>query len=154
MEALEAGNKGPLAGNVPSVKFIFVSDKEKIAGLAEAARQDFVATACFIVVVCSDTKECKRAYEESAETYCHQQAGAAIENFWLKLTDLGMATCWVGSFSETTVKRLLGLPDTVMVEGIFPIGYEMGKTKQKPKQKLDACIFFDYWKNKYMKPIR
>jgi len=154
IEAVEAGTKAPLAGNIPTVKFILVSDKEKIAELAEAATQDFVATAHHVVVVCSDKTQCVRSYDERGGIYSRQQAGAAIENFLLKLTDLGLATCWIGAFSEETVKRALQIPDDIDVEALFPIGYEMEKTKQKTKPNLDSVLFFDVWKNKYMRPMR
>ncbi len=155
IEAIEAAGKAPLAGNIPTLKFILVSDKEKIAELAEAAQQDFVATAEYVVVVCSDNSQIKRSYDERGEKYSRQQAGAAIENFLLKLTDLGLATCWVGAFSDETIKNALQIPDDVEVEALFPIGYEMPPaTKQRKKPNIDDALFFDTWKNKYMKPIK
>jgi nitroreductase len=152
--AIEAATKAPLAGNIPAVKFILVSDKEKIASLAEAAAQDFVAIANYVVVACSDNKQVKRSYDKRGERYSRQQAGAAIENFMLKITSLGLATCWVGAFSDVTVKRVLRISDDIEVEAILPIGYEMKKTKQRKKPNLDEVLFFDTWKNKYMKPKR
>jgi len=154
IEAIEAGTKAPLAGNIPTLKFILVSDKEKIAELAEAATQDFVATAHYVVIVCSDKTQCVRSYDERGEIYSRQQAGAAIENFLLKITELGLSTCWTGAFSDKTVKRILQIPEDIDVEALFPIGYEMEKTKQRTKPNLDSCLFFDVWKNKYMKEIR
>lgn len=154
IEAIEAANKAPLAGNIPTLRFILVSDKEKIAELAEAATQDFVALAHYVVVVCSDKTQCIRSYDERGEIYSRQQAGAAIENFLLKITDLGLSTCWTGAFSDSAVKRILQIPDSVDVEALFPIGYEMEKTKQRTKPSLDNVLFFDVWKNKYMKEIR
>ncbi|MDP3026861.1 MAG: nitroreductase family protein [Nanoarchaeota archaeon] len=154
IEAIEAGTKAPLAGNIPTIKFILVSDKEKIAELAEAATQDFIALSSYVVVVCSDPKQCISSYGSRAERYCRQQAGAAIENFLLKLTALGLSTSWVGFFSDITIRRILNIPDEVDVEAIFPIGYEFGEAKQKTKPNLDTCIYFDKYKNKYMKPVR
>jgi len=152
--ALEAATKAPTAGNIPTVKFVLVDDKEKIQELAQAAMQDFIATAHYVVVVCSDPKQCLRSYGNVAKTYCKQQAGAAIEHILLKLIDLGLATSWVGAFSEDTVKRILRIPVESNVEALLPVGFELGKLKQKSKQKLDRCLYFNTWKNKYMKEIR
>lgn len=153
IEAIEAGSKAPLAGNIPTVKFILVSDKEKIAELAQACQQDFVATAEYVVVACSDNAQIKRSYDERGLRYSRQQAGAAIENFLLKITDLGLATCWIGAFSDETVKNALQIPDDVEVEAMFPIGYELPHaSKQRTKPKLDDILYFDFWKNKFMKP--
>ena len=153
LEAINAANKCPLAGNIPTLKFILVLDKEKIKELATAATQDFVASVHYVVVICSNPADCVKSYGERGERYTLQQAGAAIENFLLKITDLKLATCWVGAFSDVTVKRILGIPEEVNVEGIFPIGFEMGKQKQRSKTDLNNCVYFDKWNNKYMKPI-
>lgn len=155
IETIESASKAPLAGNIPTLKFILVSDSERIAKLAEAAAQDFIATASYVVVVCSDNSQIKRSYDERGLIYSRQQAGASIENFLLKLTDLGLASCWVGAFSEETVKNALQVPDDVEVEVLLPIGYEMPPaTKQRKKPNIDDILYFDVWKNKYMKPIK
>lgn len=154
INAVDAGRKAPLAGNISSVKFILVDEPEIIAKLAEASQQDFVADAHFVVVVCSNKKEIIRSYDERGERYSRQQVGAAIENFLLKLVDLKLSTCWVGAFVDDQVKVALEIPDdkNIDVEAIFPIGYAMQKGKQKRKPPLDNCLYFDKWKGTFMKP--
>ena len=115
-------------------------------------QQEFIKTAHYVVAVCSDERLAKKSYEERANKYSRQQAGAIIQNLLLKLTDLGLATCWTGHFDDDDVKRILKIPNHITVEGIFPIGYEMGKGKQRRKQPLDRSLFFDKYKNKFMKP--
>jgi len=153
-KALEAASKAPLAGNIPTVKFVVVFDKDKIEKLAQAATQSFIGAAQYVVVVCSDPTQCKRSYGERAERYCKQQAGAAIENFLLKITEMKLASCWVGAFSDTTVKDILRIPDHIEIEAILPVGYEMGKCTARKKPNLDDCIFFNTWKNKFMRAKR
>ena len=152
IEAMDAATKAPLAGNIYSVKYILVSDKEKIKELAEACQQDFVGDVDYIVVVCSDKKDLIKNYYDRGKIYSRQQAGAAIENFMLKLVDLGLSTCWVGAFSDEMVRRILKISDDIDVEALFPVGYELGKPKLTRKPNLDDVIFFDEWKNRYMKP--
>lgn len=151
---VEAGLHAPSAGNFPCTKFIIVQDKEKIKELANAAQQSFVGDVDFVIVVCSDKKFLEKSYYERAKMYSRQEAGACIENMFLKITDLGLATCWVGAFSDETVKRILRIPDDVDVEALLPIGYEMGKSKQRTKPNIDSVLFFDTYKNKFMKPLR
>ncbi|MFH1500585.1 MAG: nitroreductase family protein [archaeon] len=155
LEAIEAARKAPLAGNIPSLKFIIVNEPERIAKLAEASQQDFIADCAYIVVVCSKGDQCERSYGERAKRYCKQQAGAAIENFLLKITDLGLATCWVGAFADHMIKHALQIPEEVEVEAIFPIGYEKKPVgQQRKKLDLQSCLYFNVWKNKYMAGIR
>jgi nitroreductase len=75
--------------------------------------------------------------------YAMQQTGAAIENMLLKTTELGLATCWVGAFTESMVKRLLRLPEFLNVEALLPIGYEMGKAKSRKKPDINSMVFYD-----------
>ena len=139
IECVDAANKAPQAGNIPVIKFIIVDDPEKIQKLADAAQQDFVSTAGYVVVVCSNPTQLQRSYDERGVTYSRQQAGAAIENFMLKLTEIGLATCWVGAFVDEMVKHALTIPDEVLVQAILPIGYEMPpKSKQRKKAEQDC----------------
>ena len=152
VEIIEAGSKAPLAGNSPCLKYVLVSDKAKIKELAVAAQQDFIGDVNWVIVVCSDKKLLEKSYNERSKMYSRQQAGACIENMLLKITAMGLATCWVGAFSDETVKRILRIPDNIDVEAMLPIGEELGKKKQLTKPDMDGMTFFDEWKNKFMKP--
>lgn len=153
IEAIDSANSAPLAGNIPTIRFLLVTEKERIEKLGEACQQDFVSTAEFVVVVCSDKTLCSKSYKERADMYTRQQAGAAIQNFLLKITDMGLATCWTGAFFDDQVKYTLNIPENIDVEAMFPIGYEMPpKSKQRKKRDLDTVLWFNFWKNKFMKP--
>jgi len=150
--AIDAANKAPLAGNIPAVKYVVVDDKDKIKELAEACGQGFVSSVGIVVVACSDKENIVRSFDERGEKYIRQEAGAAIENFLLKLVDLGLSTCWVGAFSDEQVKRILKIPGNIEVEGIFPIGYEMEKGKRKFKPDIKTRVYFNSWGSKWQKP--
>ena len=82
-------------------------------------------------------------------------AGAAIQNFLLKIEEAGLATCWIGHFVEEQVKDELKIPDDVTVEALFPIGYEFTKPRRKSKIDLDRILYFNSYQNKKMKnPVR
>ena len=143
-----------MAGNLFSLKFILVSDKEKIQQLSKASEQEFIADAQYAVVVCSNPSRTLNAYEERGENYLKQQAGTAIQNFLLKLEDFGLATCWIGHFADEKVKNVLKIPKEINVEAFFPIGYEsaIAKTKQKRKIELDRILYFEeYGKSRMRK---
>ena len=123
IEAIEAASKAPLAANHPSLRFILIQDKDKIKKIAEASMQDFVGDVNFILLVCSDKTFLKKSYNERGEIYSRQQAGASIQNLLLKITDLGLATCWIGAFNDETIKRLIKIPDNIDIEALFPIWY-------------------------------
>lgn len=154
IKAIDAARLAPLAGNLESIRFVLVTEEEKISELAQASMQPFIADAEYVVVICSDVKRQVRAYEERGKKYSSQQAGAAIENFLLKITDLGLASCWIGAFDDDKVKKILGIKDEAEVEAMFPVAYELGKGSQQYKPDLDRLLFFNKWGRKQMVPIR
>jgi len=91
IECIDVTRFAPMAGNNFSLKFIIVDDPKTIQKLADASQQDFIATAPYVVVVCTDSTRTVNAYKERGEMYCRQQAGAAIQNFLLRIdTDLNV----------------------------------------------------------------
>jgi nitroreductase len=151
IRAIDAVRFAPMAGNTNNIKFILISDEKVIRELKEASAQDFVGQAQYIVVAVSDDSQLKRLYDERAVNFARQQAGAAIQNFLLAITDLGMATCWVGYFDDRLVKRAVGIPEDFFVEAIFPIGFETKiKSNPKPKSELEGLVFFEKYGNKFM----
>ncbi len=152
IECIDSARYAPMAGNNYTLRFILVDDKEKIKKLAEASQQDFVGQVDYIVVVCTDSSRTANAYNEFAETFCRQQAGAAIENILLSITEKGLATCWIGYFVENIVQKILGIPSNIKVEALLPIGYEdKPLSKKRLKIELDKILFFNEYDNKKMK---
>jgi len=145
IEAIDAASKAPLAGNLPCLKYILVSDKKLIDELAKACQQEFIEKVHYIVVVCTDKKFLEKSYYERAEMYIRQEAGAAIENFLLKITDLGIASCWIGAFSDETVRRVLNIPDNIQIEALLPVGYEIETKEKKIRPSLESTMYFDGW---------
>jgi nitroreductase len=154
LECIDTARYAPMAGGNYTLKFILVDDSEKIEKIKDACQQDFVAQAHYVVVVCSNPSRTVNAYGKQGEIYTRQQAGAGIQNFWLKITESGLSTCWVGSFVESQVKRILKIPKEVNVEAVFPIGFEYEKKRtQKAKIDLDNILYFnEYGERKMKKP--
>ena len=138
IECIDAARYAPMAGNIFPIRFIVVSDKEKIQKLADASQQPFIASAPYVVAVCTNPKLILNAYPDFADKFCRQQAGAAIENFLLKAEEKNLKTCWIGYFVEYLIKNALGIPEDIVVEAIFPIGLESKKvgTTEAKKRKI------------------
>ena len=156
MDFIEAAHTAPSPGNLAILRYLVVQDKEKISKIAEAAQQSFIQDAPILVVVCSDKSKAKMMYDELGNKYATQAVGAAIENFLLKVVDAGMVSCWIGSFSDLTVRNLLSIPDDIEIEAILPVAYR-SKTDisvQRTKPSMDKKIWFEKWNNKYSIPPR
>ena len=153
LDCIDSIKYTPMAGDNFTLKFILVDEKEKIEKLATAAQQEFINQAKYVLVICSDPFRTVNAYEKRGEIYCRQQAGAAIQTFLLKITEAGLATCWIGHFVDEQVKRELKIPEKINVEAMLPIGYEFRKpVTRKIKTDLDNALYFNEYKNKKMNP--
>jgi len=152
IECIDSMRYAPMAGNNFTLKFILVKDPEKIRRLAEASQQDFIAEAHYVLVVCSKISRTVNAYGLRGKKYCRQQAGAAIQNFLLKIQEAGLSTCWIGHFVDDIIKNTLQIPEEINVEALFPIGYEFKKKHTKSaKINLDHILYFNEYENKKMK---
>ncbi len=151
IECIDSARYAPMAGNAYSLKFILVDKPEIIQRLAEASQQDFFKGVHYAVVAVSNPTITKNSFPEKAEKYLRQQAGAGIQNFLLKITEAGLATCWIGHFVDDQIKHTLGIPDSMEVEAFFPIGYEFKKPKtRKDKISLDGILYFNSYGKKNM----
>lgn len=160
IECVDSMRFAPMAGGIFSLRIIIVEKKELIEKIAQSAQQEFISNASYVVVICTDKKMSENAYEERAERYCRQQAGAAIENFLLKIEDKNLASCWVGAFDDNSLKRELSIPENIFVEAVLPVGIEHEKYyrirgKRKTKANMDSILFFNKYGNKKMRaPVK
>jgi len=148
IEAIDAARKSPFAGNQNHIKFIIIEEQNVIDRIAELASQLWINESSILVVVCSDDTHLENMYGDKGKTYSRQQAGAAIENFLLKITDMGLSACWVGGFHDELVKQLLKIPEHINIEAIIPVGYEKKKEERKKKKSLESVMFWEYWDNR------
>ena len=153
IECIDSARYAPMAGGNYTLKFILVDDEEKIKKIAEASQQKHVGEVKFIVVVCSNPARTNNLYKkESSEIWTRQQAGAAMENFFLTIGEYGLSTCWVGYFDEKEIKKELKIPNEINVEAIFPVGYEAEKPRTKhAKIDLDRILYFNRYGNIHMR---
>jgi nitroreductase len=152
IECIDACRYAPMAGGIFTPKFILVDEKEKINKIAEAAQQGFISKAHYVLVVCSKIQKTVDSYGKRGEIYSRQQAGAAIQNFLLKIEEKNLSTCWVGQFVESQVKRILQISDDIQIEAVFPIGYAFPSDKKRKKRKIDFdnVLYFHKYGNKRM----
>lgn len=155
VKAVETANLAPSPGNLPILRYLIIEDVNKIEKIAEACQQDFLKEVKILVVFLSESKDAEIMYDKRAKKYIKQHVGAAAENFLLSLTDMGLVSCWVGAWSDITLRNILVIPDNVEIEAIFPVGYQMkiDKRKQKIKPRIESRLYFETWKNKYRKPF-
>jgi len=147
MDAVDSANQGPFSGNHNHLKYLIVEDKEKIKEIAEACEQDWIEEAPALVLVCSDDSHLEGLYGVRGRVYSRQSAGAAIYGLMLKLSDIGIGSCWVGAYSDEKIRRIFDIPKDFQVEAIVPIGFSDDGAGKEKKKSLERSIYWEKWKN-------
>lgn len=139
-KVLEAARISPSARNLQNWRFIVVKDpkvKEKLTG---AIGQSFVGEAPIILVSCGTETE---SVMRGGQLRCTVDLSIATAYMILEAYELGLGTCWLGSYDEDMVKDVLGIPEGVRVVAITPLGYPDESPSQKPRKELKEIISYD-----------
>jgi nitroreductase len=118
---LEAGRLAPSAGNIQPWHFVVVKDQQKRNMLSKGRFAKFLAESPIVIAGCGD--------REASPNWYAVDTAIAMQNMVLTATSEGLGTCWVGSFDENRVKKLLGIPEKFKVVALLALGY--------PREKLD-----------------
>ena len=141
-QILEAARLAPSAKNLQDWRFVVVTDKEKKHKLAEAANnQTFIEKAGAIIVACSVSKEIMR---------CGQAVGPidvaiALEHICLQAAQLGLATCWLGSFYPDKVRPIVSIPQDVAIIELMVLGYPSDKQKEPKREPMGKIVCYEQW---------
>jgi nitroreductase len=139
---LEAVRQAPSAKNLQDWRLVVVTDKQTKKKLAAAANnQTFLEEAGAIIVACTVSDHVMR---------CGQAVGPidvaiALEHIALQATELGLATCWIGSFYPDKVKPIVGIPDEVAIVELMALGYPADTTKEHRRETVDRIASFEKW---------
>jgi len=132
---VRAALQAPSASNSQTTSFVIVDDPAKLARLAEIVPNSVpVQTAKAVIVTCVDWHDPQSEQPDfSAVNY-----GAAVENLMLAATGLGYAALWMEGWKRTpgaqkAVADLLGLPDSLVVTVLIPLGVaeQPGQAREK-----------------------
>jgi len=146
LDAIDVSLQGPFAGNHNGLNFLIIENKEVIKEVASFCDQSWISEAPLLVLVCSNDTHLENLYGERGRVYSRQQAGAAIQTFLLKLTELGVGSCWVGAYSDELIKQRLKIPQHIQIEAIIPMGYSDDKEGKKTKKSLESVLYWEKWK--------
>ncbi|MFA6072962.1 MAG: nitroreductase family protein [Candidatus Woesearchaeota archaeon] len=144
---LEAASKAPSAGNLQAYRFIILQDRDVINQLPDMCSDQFwITEAPIVIVVCEDIERIEAHYGlRGQRLYAIQDCAAATQNIMLAAHDLGLSTCWIGSFEEDYVADLCGVPTTARVQALITLGYAAQEPDPKSEEPLDVLVYF----NKY-----
>ena len=141
-QIFEAARLAPSAKNLQDWRFVVVTDKEKKKQVADTTnRPEVFQKAGAIIVACSNSDYVMR---------CGQQVGPidvsiALEHICLQATELGLATCWIGSFEPEKVKGILDIPADIAVIELMALGYPADSPKEPKREPIEKIVCYEKW---------
>ena len=138
----EAARLAPSARNAQDWRFVVVTDKQTKHQVAETTnRPQVFEEAGVIIVACSNSDYIMT---------CGQAIGPidiaiALEHIALQATELGLATCWIGSFYPEKVRTILGIPDDIAIIELMTVGYPADSPKQPSREPMEKIVCYEKW---------
>jgi nitroreductase len=142
---LDAMRLAPSAGNLQPWRFIVVKDAAVREQVAQASNgQDWMAQAPIIIAACGWED---RAYSAMGGYWnaLPVDVSIAFDHLTLAAAAEGLGTCWIGSFTEDEVRRLLGIPEDVTVIALTPLGYHDVEPAAKTRKELAEIVCYERW---------
>jgi len=138
---IEAGHRGPSAGNAQGVSMVVVTSDDTrtaIAGLADedawtaGGHHPWLSAAPVHLILCAEPGTYQRRYSEPDKDpaaldipWWWVDAGAALMLILQAAVDEGLAAGFLGAHAAPGIERLLGIPADVEVVGIITIGHPL-----------------------------
>lgn len=116
---LESGRLAPTAGCENPVT-VYVLNEEQILKLKDATKYTFNAKNMFLI--CYDNNVSYKRKQDGLD-FGIQDAAIITTHMMLKITELGLGSCWVGSFYPDRIKEILNLEDNIIPVALLPFGY-------------------------------
>ncbi len=149
LKVLEAASYAPSCGNYQPWEFVVVRNPKIKEHLVEACyNQKWMLDAPVFIIAFTNERLAGAIYgQRGLKLYGIQGVAAAIENMLLAAESLGLATCWVGAFSEMVVSRVLKCPDYVRPCAIITLGYSDEKTRVPARHSIQEFVHIENFGN-------
>ena len=140
---LEAARLAPSAKNTQDWRFVVVIDRDiKLRVAATTNRPDVFKKAGAIIAACSNSNEIMR---------CGQAIGPidvaiALEHISLQAADLGLSTCWIGSFDADKIRQILAIPQGITIIELMTVGYPADSKPEPNREPIEKIVCYDTWK--------
>lgn len=156
---LDALRQSPTWANKQCPRYVIVTDAAHKARLSELSSLEAImapmgyksnpskkalAEAPMVIVACADPAESGVMW---GQDYYLVDVGIASQTLMLAARAEGLGTVFVGIYDEEQVKALLGIPESVRVVGLFPIGYPLEEFKPTgpPRKAVEELVRYNKW---------
>lgn len=142
-QIIESARLAPSAVNYQPWRFLVCQSEHAKKAVYESYPREWFKAAPLYIIACGDRNE---SWKRPCDGKDHMDIDIAIavEHMVLKITDLGLGTCWVCNFNPQVIKEKLALEENVEPVVILPIGYpqESETPVNKKRKPLEDIV---YW---------
>jgi nitroreductase len=145
---LDAARLAPSGKNGQPWTFIVVKEEETRRRLVPACKnQAFVGEAPVVIVACGHEE---LAYQKMGGYWNSMPVdiGIAFEHLMLAAASEGLGTCWIGAFMEEEVRAILGVPETVKIVALTPVGYSAVEKTHRPRKSFSEVVMHEKWQQR------
>jgi nitroreductase len=93
------------------------------AGTRKVSWKEYLNAPVMVIVVSDTDKNTVNLENEQYMTMSGDAGAAAVQTMMLAAYALGVGSCWLRSFDPERIKFWFGIPKTLDVAGIIPLGY-------------------------------
>ena len=138
----EAARLAPSAKNLQDWRFVVVTDTKVKQQVADCTNHpNAFGQAGAIIAACSGNKETMRCGQPVAQI----DVAIALEHIALMATDLGLATCWIGSFDAEKVRNVLQIPKDIAVIELMALGYPADCKRETTREPIKNIVCCNKW---------
>lgn len=138
----EAARLAPSARNMQDWRFVVVTDEEiKRQVAATTNRPTVFEKAGAIVAACSNSDYVMRCGQAIAPI----DVAISLEHICLQATELGLGTCWIGSFDPVQVAQILDIPDDIAIIELMAIGYPADSKPEPKREPIEKIVCHEKW---------
>jgi nitroreductase len=139
---LEAARLAPSAKNLQDWRFVVVTEKQIRQKVADCTnRPEVFRKAGVIIAACSVSDEVMRCGQAVAPI----DVSIALEHIALQATELGLGTCWIGSFDTDKVRAILGIADNIQIIELMTLGYAADSWKEPNRESIEKIVCYEKW---------
>ncbi|MFW6195937.1 MAG: nitroreductase family protein [Thermoplasmatota archaeon] len=100
-----------------------------------------------LLVFCNDDEKSLESSKLAKEVLSVMDISVAAQNVCLKATDMGLGTCYIGSFNKKAVKEILDLPENIRPVLILSVGYPDKIPNAPSKNDVKETVEWIGWKD-------
>ncbi len=146
-EVIDAARKAPSGHNLQPWHFVVIKSKEKLLRFKEHGVfvREWVNEAPVIIVCCADKAYSPNSIKEHEENMPMINLSLASAFLVLRATELGLGTCFVAWCDKEKIKKILGIPENIMIPYVIAMGYNDEKPEPRERKKLNEIMSFEKW---------